>query len=195
MKKILIALVAVAAAAAAHAATINWITTPLYSATSATDGTKSTTAAASAVMYAFVLDSTAYNTLKAMDYATMSSTVWSDFGSSIGDSTKAAVATANGNITWGEQFSQTPGTVYRAFIITDKVGDQEFYIANVASGTNNGTATVLGSSNLGTQWVSTTAGKSSAIGAWTATASVPEPTSGLLMLLGFAGLALRRKRA
>ena len=31
-------------------------------------------------------------------------------------------------------------------------------------------------------------------GGWTST-SVPEPTSGLLMLLGMAGLALRRKRA
>lgn len=30
---------------------------------------------------------------------------------------------------------------------------------------------------------------------WYTTASVPEPTSGLLLLLGMAGLALRRKRA
>ena len=30
---------------------------------------------------------------------------------------------------------------------------------------------------------------------WTATTTVPEPTSGLLMLLGMAGLALRRRRA
>ena len=30
---------------------------------------------------------------------------------------------------------------------------------------------------------------------WYSTAAVPEPTSGLLMLLGMAGLALRRKRA
>ena len=30
---------------------------------------------------------------------------------------------------------------------------------------------------------------------WTATTAVPEPTSGLLMLLGVAGLALRRRRA
>ena len=30
---------------------------------------------------------------------------------------------------------------------------------------------------------------------WIATTSVPEPTSGLLMLLGMAGLALKRKRA
>lgn len=32
-------------------------------------------------------------------------------------------------------------------------------------------------------------------GTWTATTAVPEPTSGLLMLLGMAGLALRRRRA
>ena len=30
---------------------------------------------------------------------------------------------------------------------------------------------------------------------WTSTAAVPEPTSGLLLLLGMAGLALKRKRA
>ena len=30
---------------------------------------------------------------------------------------------------------------------------------------------------------------------WYTTASVPEPTSGLLMLVGLAGLALRRRRA
>ena len=32
-------------------------------------------------------------------------------------------------------------------------------------------------------------------GTWTAAASVPEPAGGLLLLLGVAGLALRRKRA
>lgn len=32
-------------------------------------------------------------------------------------------------------------------------------------------------------------------GAWTPSFAVPEPTSGLLMLIGLAGLALRRKRA
>ena len=31
--------------------------------------------------------------------------------------------------------------------------------------------------------------------AWTQTGAIPEPTSGLLLLLGMAGLALRRKQA
>ena len=40
----------------------------------------------------------------------------------------------------------------------------------------------------------TTVGKAGSAGAWTQSA-VPEPTSGLLLLLGVAGLALKRKRA
>jgi len=32
------------------------------------------------------------------------------------------------------------------------------------------------------------------VGGWTAAAIVPEPTSGLMLLLGLAGLALKRKR-
>ena len=48
-----------------------------------------------------------------------------------------------------------------------------------------GTATI----GFGNQQSATTAA-----GAW-ATAAVPEPTSGLLLLLGVAGLALKRKRA
>ena len=49
--------------------------------------------------------------------------------------------------------------------------------------------------NLGSKAISTTANFSTA-GTWDYTANpVPEPTSGLLLLLGVAGFALRRRRA
>ena len=52
------------------------------------------------------------------------------------------------------------------------------------SGTKNGKAMATSTPVLGF----------SSTGSWTA-AAIPEPTSGLLMLLGMAGLALRRRRA
>ena len=69
---------------------------------------------------------------------------------------------------------------------------------NTADGvyTFDGTVTSsLAIGDLGTKNIAATANFGSIAG-WTYTANpVPEPTSGLLMLLGFAGLALRRKRA
>jgi len=77
-------------------------------------------------------------------------------------------------------------TVYGMVLYVDTAtaatidGVDAFVKAGFASGTYKDT-TGLQFSNLGTQQAN-----------WTA---VPEPTSGLLMLLGMAGLALRRRRA
>lgn len=60
--------------------------------------------------------------------------------------------------------------------------------------TYSGTATAtIAIGELANKAITTTANFSTA-GSWNYTAA-PEPTSGLLMLLGMAGLALRRKRA
>ena len=86
------------------------------------------------------------------------------------------------------------------FAVVQTVGDQKYlFISDIASGDAAATgskqlsfnATAAGA-NLTTFGASDT--KTYSKVGWY-TASVPEPTSGLLMLLGFAGLALRRRRA
>ena len=57
------------------------------------------------------------------------------------------------------------------------------------SGTDEATSISFGSDRLGANALTASA---TAANGW---AAVPEPTSGLLMLLGIAGLALRRRRA
>jgi hypothetical protein len=79
------------------------------------------------------------------------------------------------------------GTMYDFYFVitTDYKGSEVSYTSAAVSknALGNGTQTIgFGNQQSATQ----------AAGAWGA---VPEPTSGLLMLLGMAGLALRRRRA
>ena len=77
-------------------------------------------------------------------------------------------------------------TAYAAILYVE--GDN--YMGNVA------TYTLTSDLNYSMSDLSTKIGglSTGAATAWS-TAAVPEPTSGLLMLLGMAGLALRRRRA
>ena len=192
MKKLMIAAAVVCAAVVSQAATINWGSGALYAPTDAA-GTKGSGTAAKAVgakMYQIDITEAQFNALAALSYAEASKSIWDTYGASLGDP-HAQVGTL-GSTTYKQTVDNASGLHYSAVIFTytdtsdAKRGD--FYIANIgkANVTGSGTVSVA---QLGTKFGGTAGG---AIGAWTA---VPEPTSGLLMLLGVAGLALKRRRA
>lgn len=191
MKKLMIAFAIVCAAAIAQAASVSWASGRLYTAASAEGGFSSTVIKNAASAYLFTLTADQYNSYLA-DYASNGnmSSVYNDFKGSL-DGATATGKTAS--FTSTSQLSTTAdvgATVYGAIIYTytdATLGD--FYIANIATGTV-GAESGLAIANLGTHFLGDAAGTST--GGWQA---IPEPTSGLLLLLGVAGLALRRRRA
>ena len=100
---------------------------------------------------------------------------------------------------WNDTAALVDGSTYYFAVILTTAGTGAtvpttgFYAVD----TNGGNAT--GSGFYEVAWNASTGGSifpdASFAGASMATAVAPEPTSGLLMLLGMAGLALRRRRA
>ena len=189
MKKLMFVLAAVLAVSMVQAASINWGTgTGIKGVTSASDPTFGSANAASGTINIY---------LRLVDAATYNSTgvdkIWDTYGSKLNTATASATgksgaagATAK---TDGLTFSTTEDTPYYGLVLTaydpDKDGTMDYYIANKATTAIN---------TAGTNATVTNLAKPSGVTGWTS-ASVPEPTSGLLMLIGMAGLALRRKRA
>ena len=182
MKKLMIALAAVAVATVSQAASINW-----GGAISLPDGMTEVTAGTSA-------------------YLVYSASTFSDTGSlrfdgtnlKSGDSTIASTVdsyaiTADDAANW--TFSKTygkPGSDvngYYAILVGDAptANNYSFYSFEVTGTTAQSTAV---DAILGHNWDPDYLTQ----GGYTVTGAVPEPTSGLLILLGVAGLALRRRR-
>ena len=196
MKKLMFVLAAVLAAGMVQAASINWGTgTAVKGITSDSDPSFGSANAASGTLniYVWLVDATTYN-------STSVDKIWETYGSSLNTATASATgksgvagATAKAD---GLAYSDTAATPYYGLVLvgldTDKDGTLDYYIANKAESVVNtagaGTAVLNLAKNLG-------GGSGTAITGWTSASSVPEPTSGLLMLVGLAGLALRRRRA
>ena len=197
MKKLMIAAAIVCAAAYANAASGFWGTGDIYY-----NGIGSQLIDDSGDYefsgngYLFFLTAAQYASIEQGDAASL----WSkfdaanntlDFGTTLGKATfKASEAVDYGAVSFGNlgEFSEN---VLAAVIVTHEGegGVVDAYSANTIEVVASPTS-LTGAGELALNW-----GKAGAGGDATTWQSVPEPTSGLLLLLGVAGLALRRRRA
>lgn len=191
MKKFVMALAVAGTALCVSAASVSWASGKLFTAASDAGGFSTTGIGAAATGYLFALTESTYNTFLA-EYAANGnmSAVWNAYKDSLGTADGTGNTTKRGSTSTITTPADVGDTVYGAIIYTytDATLGKDFYIANLASGTV-GSEAGLTLGNLGTYFKGDTNG--TATGGWVAT---PEPTSGLLLLLGAAGLALRRKR-
>ena len=179
MKKLMFMLAAVAVAACTQAASVSWTCTNVKDGSgNAIDGI------AYFVNAATLSQETLATYTKASDFTTALSGMYSYTPSTAGKYTSAAVENATLGLT-DATASQAYLVIFDTATITDS---SNYYVTEVKSFDALG-----GTETQQVKWGSQSAA-SQAAGAWTAV-SVPEPTSGLLLLVGMAGLALRRRRA
>jgi len=176
MKKLLIAAAMVCAAAFAQAATVNW----------GVSGVKNSSGATPTAGWAVM----AFYTEVGAGSAAIEAAIASKTAGSLAFDTKSLTVSFGAG-------KYGPADVTAAGITdTSKNYDFYFVVFNDADATKATEYAIVSAQNVE---YSSMAGKFSAAGNFSSAtwqpAAVPEPTSGLLMLLGVAGLALRRRRA
>ena len=191
MKKIMIALAAVAVATMSEAASVDW--SVANNSWTLNNGSK---AAAGTAVY-LIDGNTALDTIAA---AINTSTGAFDadqswvFGSSVTANAKGSVA-----LNTATTDNLTRGTSYDfSVLIIDATNTSDIrYMVSATSpqtaylsGTDEAASVAFGAATLGANALTAS---SEAVNGWAQV--VPEPTSGLLLLIGMAGLALRRRRA
>ena len=189
MKKLMIAFAAVAVAAIAQAATVDWSLSSKNTILTHSGGDGASIAV-------YLLDTGATDYAKTIAGIADGSITASSISSAAGylgtgttGSSGAKLGKASGSVTVA-----SPGVDYSLVFVyfeTDS-GKDYYYLSSASTGTSyDGSDTYPTGSTA--KWMASDYSTSN----WHAvsTSSVPEPTSGLLMLLGMAGLALKRTRA
>ena len=192
MKKLMVMGVAVVVAAVAQAASVSWTITNVYS---PADSTAKVAAGSMSAWLFVTANSTDVTTGIPVTTLTAVQSVL-DSGDLTGLTSLAAAhgtnAAAGGfsGATGLEGFSSGSLTAFAVIVdSTDLASAQNYFLA---SGGTEKTATCTSATGIKTLGWGSQATITQAAGGWTA---VPEPTSGLLLLLGMAGLALKRKHA
>jgi len=188
MRKLIIAFAAVAVATFAQAATVDWELSSKN-----TIQTYSGGAGASITIY--LLDTGATDYAKTIAGIANGSVTSANIASQAGYLTQGTTGASGAKVgkASGSASVDTAGTDYSmVFVYFETVDTKNYYYL---SGAQTGTS-YDGSAEYPTgttaKWEAAAYSQSN----WHAvSSSVPEPTSGLLMLLGMAGLALRRRRA
>ena len=199
MKKIMFMLAAVVCAAGVQAASYQW----RVGSTAVYDGTGGTTATTMTQVFLFnTTDYSQQTLLDALNGGTALSTIQ---GNAVGVGSLASgkmtgyVATTDS----ADAGSVVDGTVNNYFAIFNEAANKVFLMTSKGTAvmTGDGDVTQVTFSSYGTPSKSTSDSATFSSAGWYSYSSssgddpaIPEPTSGLLMLVGLGALALRRRR-